>query len=138
LLAGMGCADLADRPFAVLSLGEQQKILIARALMPRPRLLILDEPCAGLDIGGRENLLETIHALARRSRALTLVFVTHHIEEILPCFTHVLAMKAGEAQAAGRKKDVLTAAVLSRTFGLPIAVDVAHGRYWPRVRGGLD
>jgi iron complex transport system ATP-binding protein len=99
--------------------------------MPQPRLMILDEPCAGLDIAARENLLETIHALARRRRAMTLIFVTHHIEEILPCFTHVLAMKAGGVQACGVKKDVLTGPVLSATFDLNIVVDSSHGRHWP-------
>ena len=138
LLEDLNCAAIADRPFAVLSLGEQQKVLIARALMPRPKLLILDEPCGGLDIAARENLLATIHNLARRRRAMTMIFVTHHIEEILPCFTHVLAMRAGGVQACGEKKDVLTGPVLSSTFDLDIAVDAGHGRYWPKVRGGLN
>jgi len=135
LLTRMRCTSLADQPFGTLSLGEQQRVLIARALMPRPRLLLLDEPCAGLDLPGRELLLRTVDDLAADSGGCTLVLVTHHIEEITPRFTHVLVLKDGRALAAGPKADVLTAATLRAAFDLPIELDNRHGRYWPRVPG---
>ncbi len=148
LLARLGCARLAEHLYGTLSLGEQQRVLIARALMPRPELLLIDEPCAGLDLPGREVLLETIDALAdegghaRPSQATsrggqtTLVMVTHHIEEITPRFTHVIILKAGQVLAAGPKDEVLTDANLRAAFDLNVELDRRHGRYWPRVPGG--
>jgi len=143
LLALLGCAPLAENPYGTLSLGEQQRVLIARALMPEPDLLLIDEPCAGLDLPGREVLLETIDALAEdslpraKSRGhTTLVMVTHHIEEITRRFTHVLILKAGRVLAAGPKDDTLTDANLREAFDLHVELDRRHGRYWPRVPGG--
>jgi len=164
LLARLGCGHLAEHLYGTLSLGEQQRVLIARALMGRPALLLIDEPCAGLDLPGREVLLETIDALAAAgssratsrgssraaprgghacpSRAMsrgphtTLVMVTHHIEEITPRFTHVLILKAGQVLAAGTKDEVLTDANLKAAFDLNVELDRRHGRYWPRVPGG--
>jgi len=136
LLAQLGCAHLAEQLYGTLSLGEQQRVLIARALMASPELLLIDEPCAGLDLPGREVLLETIDALATDNGQTTLVMVTHHIEEITPRFTHVLILKAGQVLAAGPKDKVLTDANLKAAFGLTIELDHRHGRYWPRVPGG--
>ena len=148
LLARLGCGRLSEHLYGTLSLGEQQRVLIARALMPQPELLLIDEPCAGLDLPGREVLLETIDALAAEgghacpSRATssgghtTLVMVTHHIEEITPRFTHVLILKAGQVLAAGPKDEVLTDANLQAAFDLNVELDRRHGRYWPRVPGG--
>ena len=133
LLDSLRAAELIERPFGLLSLGEQQKVLIARALMPRPRLLILDEPCAGLDITTRENVLETVGVLCRMDRGPSVVLVSHHIEEILPVFTHVLAMKDGQVFATGTKEQVLRSAILSKVYGLPRKVTRQHSRYWPRV-----
>jgi len=132
LLQRVGCRELAQAPFATLSLGEQQRVLIARALMAQPRLLILDEACAGLDLPGREDLLDVLDGLGRDDGP-SMVLVTHHIEEISPVFTHVLALRGGRVVASGPKERVLTSAILSRTFGLGIEVERQFGRYWPRV-----
>lgn len=132
LLEQLGCRRIADSAYRVLSLGEQQRVLIARALMPRPEVLILDEACAGLDLPSREGLLEMIDQLARRDAA-TLILVTHHIEEIPPAFSHVLVLKNGQVLSAGPKKEVLTGATLSRAFDLSVEVEHHYGRYWPRI-----
>lgn len=132
-LAGVGCAALAERKYGTLSQGERQKVMIARALMARPQLLILDEPCTGLDPASRESLLETLQRLGENPAGPTLIFVTHHIEEIFPAVTRVLALKGGRAAACGAKEEVLTGATLSEIFSLPLAVETTHCRYWPRV-----
>ncbi len=133
LLATLGLSHVAASPYGVLSLGEQQKVLIARALMAAPDLLILDEACAGLDLAARENLLATIDSLAASGRA-SLILVTHHIEEIPPAFSHAMVLKDGRILAQGAKADVLTGDTLTAAFALPVEVDFRYGRYWPRVR----
>ncbi|MED1723910.1 ABC transporter ATP-binding protein [Brevibacillus parabrevis] len=130
LLETFGCAELRDRPFSALSQGERQKILISRALMASPRLLILDEPCTGLDLLSREQLLSMIEQIAKQPEGPTLLYVTHHIEEILPCFTHTLLLKAGEVERAGRTDEVLTAEGLTRFFGVPVNITRSQGRSW--------
>jgi iron complex transport system ATP-binding protein len=130
LLDTFGCASLIHSPYRTLSQGERQKVLIARALMASPRLLILDEPCTGLDLLAREQLLEMIDRIARQPDGPTLLYVTHHIEEILPCFSHAMLLKNGEVDRAGRTDDVLTEAELSRFFGVPIAIRQVQGRTW--------
>lgn len=132
-LADFNCARLADRKFGVLSQGERQKVMIARALMASPRLLILDEPCGGLDLSSRESLLETIEVLMQKASGPTIVFVTHHIEEICPSTTHVIALKNGQVHTIGSKPKVLTGDVLSDVFDLNICIDPSGGRYWPRI-----
>jgi iron complex transport system ATP-binding protein len=127
----MGCLEVADRPFGVLSQGEQQRVLIARALMPRPKLLVLDEPCVGLDLKAREAFLESVRALAKSD--LTVVYVTHHLEEMMPEFTHVLLLKDGAAFRSGLKADVVTSENLSAAFKMDIAVEERAGRYYVRV-----
>lgn len=129
LLRLIGLARIADREWAYLSQGERQRVLIARALMARPQLLILDEPCAGLDPVAREKFLRFIQKLARRPDAPALVLVTHHVEEIVPAFTHALLLRGGRAIAAGRRRDVLTSAQLSAAFGMNITLARAGGRY---------
>ena len=116
-LRAIGLGPLADREWAYLSQGERQRVLIARALMARPRLLILDEPCAGLDPVAREKFLVDLERLARRRSAPALVLVTHHVEEITPAFTHALLLRGGKVHAAGRRQRVLTSANLAATFG---------------------
>lgn len=120
---------LRDRPWRVLSQGERQRVLIGRALMARPKLLILDEPCAGLDPVAREHFLQFLERLARQRSAPTLVLVTHHVEELVPAFSHVLVLKAGKVIAAGPKSRILTSATLSRAFDARIRLRRKGGRY---------
>lgn len=115
-----GGEHLAERRWGVLSQGERQRVLIARALMARPRLLILDEPCAGLDPVAREAFLAQMEALARESRGPGLVLVTHHVEEITPAFTHALLLREGRVAAAGPRAAVLTGASLGKVFGAKV------------------
>jgi iron complex transport system ATP-binding protein len=129
LLKSVECGPLADRRWEVLSQGERQRVLIGRALMANPRLLILDEPCAGLDLAAREHFLRFIERLGRRKRSPTLVLVTHHVEEITPVFSHVLVLKGGKVLAAGRKSAVLKAALLTDAFDTPMRLSCRGGRY---------
>lgn len=129
LLRLVGAARLATREWVYLSQGERQRVLIARALMPRPRLLILDEPCAGLDPVARENFLNFVDRLARRRGAPALVFVTHHVEEITPAFTHALLLRGGRVIASGPRGRLLTSARLSAAFGAPLRLVRAGDRY---------
>lgn len=123
LLRMIGAGHLAGREWAFLSQGERQRVLIARALLSRPRLLILDEPCAGLDPVARADFLGLIDRLARRPRGPALVLVTHHVEEVTPGFTHVLLMRAGLAVASGPRGRVLNSANLSATFGARLRLE---------------
>jgi len=129
ILARVECDHLAERPWGVLSQGERQRVLIGRALMAQPKLLILDEPCAGLDPAARENFLQFIETLGRHRSAPALVLVTHHVEEIMPAFTHVLALQDGRVLASGRKEAVLRSAVLSAVFRARIRLRRRGGGY---------
>lgn len=120
LLRRVDAAHLAKREWQHLSQGERQRVLIARALMARPRLLILDEPCAGLDPVARRDFLQLVDGLARLRNGPPIVLVTHHVEEITPAFTHALLLRAGEVVAAGPRKQTLTSAQLTKVFGTPI------------------
>jgi iron complex transport system ATP-binding protein len=111
---------LAERPWQVLSQGERQRILIARALMAEPPLLILDEPCAGLDPVARERFVAFLSRLGRKRGGPKIVLVTHHVEEISPVFTHALLLRQGAVVASGAKAIVLTSANLSQVFGAPL------------------
>lgn len=132
LLARTGCRHLADRPLGSLSEGERKRVQLARALMPDPELLLLDEPAAGLDLGGREALLRLLSRLADDSRVPALVVVSHHVEEVPAGFTHALLLQGGRAVAAGPLRSVLTSAALSAAFGLPLQVSSSAGRYTAR------
>jgi iron complex transport system ATP-binding protein len=129
ILRQIECAHLAARPWRVLSQGERQRILIGRALMARPRLLILDEPCAGLDPVSREHFLHFIQRLGSARHSPALILVTHHVEEIMPVFSHVLLLKAGRLLAAGPKAAILRSGPLSETFGAKVSLSRAAGRY---------
>ncbi|MBF6371029.1 ATP-binding cassette domain-containing protein, partial [Nocardia puris] len=111
-----------------LSEGERKRVLIARALMTDPELLLLDEPAAGLDLGGREELVERLGDLAADPDAPAIVLVTHHVEEIPPGFTHALLLNEGEVVAQGLRGDVLTSENLSEAFRPAIALDRIEGR----------
>jgi iron complex transport system ATP-binding protein len=121
--------ELADRPWGVLSQGERQRVLIARALIRSPKLLILDEPCAGLDPVARESLLAFLARLIRRKDGTAIVLVTHHVEEILPEFTHALLLHEGAVAAAGPIHTSLTEANLGRIFNAPLNLSRHSGRY---------
>jgi iron complex transport system ATP-binding protein len=128
-LARVGCAALAGRAWGVLSQGERQRVLIARALVTRPRLLILDEPCAGLDPVAREQFLGLVESLARTPRGPSLVLVTHHVEEITPAFSHALLLKNGAVFSSGKIADTLSSAALGEIFGARVRLRKTAGRY---------
>ncbi|MEE2523075.1 ABC transporter ATP-binding protein [Pseudarthrobacter sp. J75] len=134
LLNDWGMGMLLNRPFASLSEGERKRVQIARALMTDPELLLLDEPGAGLDLGGREDLVHRLSELARDETAPAMVLVTHHLEEVPPGFTHALLLRDANVVASGPITDVLTAENLSATFGLPLDVSVNAGRYTATAR----
>ena len=113
----------------MLSQGERQRVLIGRALMARPRLLILDEPCAGLDPAAREHFLQFLQRLGGRCQAPALVLVTHHVEEIMPVFSHALILRRGRVLAAGKLSGVLNARRLSAAFGERLRLRKTGGRY---------
>jgi iron complex transport system ATP-binding protein len=136
LLDALGCAHLIRRRFATLSEGERKRVQIARALMPDPELLLLDEPAAGLDLGGREDLLRRIAALAHSSSSPTMVMVTHHVEEVPAGFTHAMLMRRGAVLAAGPLLDVFTEGNLSRCFGVPLVVERRESRWIARAAWG--
>jgi iron complex transport system ATP-binding protein len=125
---------ISDRPFGLLSQGEQQRVLIARALVHQPELLILDEPCAGLDPVSREALLTDLAHLAESPDTPTLILVTHHIEEIGPWVHRVMALRDGQVVASGPADDVLTAEFLGETFGCSCVVERHGDRRYLRVR----
>lgn len=129
LLNQVECEYLTDRPWQVLSQGERQRVLVARALMAKPRVLILDEPCAGLDPAAREHFLQFLQRLGAQKNSPTLVLVTHHVEEIMPVFSRVLILKDGRGLAAGEKPDVLNSKNLSAAFGARMRLQRTANRY---------
>jgi len=132
LMQQWGVARMAHRPFGTLSEGERKRTQIARALMTDPELLLLDEPGAGLDLGGREDLVTRLSDLARDASAPAQVLVTHHVEEIPPAYTHALLLRGGEVVSAGPVEEVLTAPLLSDAFGLALEVERTGGRFSAR------
>lgn len=133
-LAQAEAGALVLRAWGVLSQGERQRVLIARSLICEPRLLILDEPCAGLDPVAREHFLRFVERLARTPHAPAIVLVTHHVEEITPAFSHALVLKAGRAVASGPLRRALTSANLSEAFGATLRLSRRAGRYALAVR----
>lgn len=132
LLAQLGCRSLTERRFGTLSEGERKRVQLARALMTDPELLCLDEPAAGLDLGGREALLRTLTRLAGDPTAPTLALVSHHVEEVPVGFTHALLLRQGEVVTSGPLPEVMTSAALSACFGLPLRVHRHAERYTAR------
>lgn len=137
LMTSLGCAALMNRTYDTLSQGEKQRVLIARALMSSPKLLILDEPCTGLDVFAREQLLYMISSIAVQEDAPTIVYVTHHVEEILPCFTKTMLIKDGAVFAARSTNDVLTSATMSDFFGVSVHIEPSDGRNWMTVKESI-
>jgi len=132
LLSRFGCARAADHPFAACSQGERRRVLLARALMRRPPLLLLDEPADGLDLPGREALLAAVESLAADLPAPAVVTVTHHLEELPASTTHALLLRGGRVVACGAALAVLAEQPLSACFGVPVTVARAGGRWSAR------
>ena len=130
MLQKLGMEELAERRFFRLSTGERQRVLIARALAAGPDLLLLDEPCQGLDPRAREEFLESLSGLLGSHPDLSVVFVTHHVDEIIPGFTRVLVLEEGNAVAQGPRDDVLTPAMVKRLFGDSCRLHSRGGRYF--------
>ena len=129
LLRQVECEYLAARPWRVLSQGERQRVLIGRALMARPRVLILDEPCAGLDPAAREHFLQFIQRLGQTENSPTLILVTHHVEEIMPVFSHLLLLQCGRVLAAGKKAAALKSRNLSTAFNVRMKLKRTNHRF---------
>ncbi len=133
LLANMNASHIASMTFHHMSSGQRQVCLIARALMSECELLVFDEPCANLDLTARESMLSLIDHLTTLDGGPTVIFVTHHIEEIVEGITHVLMVRHGKEFFSGHKQEALTDERISRLFNVPVSVTVRAGRYWPLV-----
>lgn len=131
LLKQFGCSHLSGRLYYTLSQGEKQKTVLARALMSHPRLLILDEPCTGLDIFARESFLSLVEQTGRQDDAPVLLYVSHHLEEILPVFNHTMLMQNGNIYEKGKTKEVLTQSKLESFYGKPVTFSWENER--PRI-----
>ncbi|WP_428307781.1 ABC transporter ATP-binding protein [Lacipirellula sp.] len=132
LLREMRCESLAEKPFGVLSQGERQQTLVARARMVDPLLIVLDEPCAGMDPGVRERFLAWLEQLAAAPSSPSLLLVTHHVEEIMPSFESTLVMQNGRIAAAGPTAEVVQASLLESIYGIKVdRLEKSGGRLWP-------
>lgn len=136
ILKSLDCTNIIKKPYFILSQGEKQKVLIARALINFPRILIFDEPLSGLDIFGREHLLSYIEHIGKKKNAPTIIYVTHRIEEIIPVFSHVLLLKKGEIYLQGTKKYILTNKKLSDFFETPVSIGLHKNRFTLTVKKG--
>ncbi len=130
-LAELDCGHLIYKKFGSLSQGEQQKVLIARARMAKPYLIICDEPCVGLDPGARETFLKTLQMLGAQKNAPSLIYVTHHIEEIMPIFKKTLVIKDGQIIVQGKTEDIIKPEILADLYGISLKIMKKKGRFWP-------
>lgn len=130
-LEELSCGHLAEKNFGTLSQGEQQKVLIARARMAKPYLIILDEPCLGLDPGARETFLQSLQTLGSQKNSPSLVYVTHHIEEIMPIFKKTLIMKEGKVVACGKTEEIINSEMMEELYGVSLRIIKKKGRFWP-------
>lgn len=137
LLVALGIEHLERRQWGSLSSGERKRVEIARALMPDPEMLLLDEPASGLDVAGRELLLAALSEIIAAPGSPTMILVTHHLEEIPAGFTHAMALCDGQVTGAGRIGEVVTSEVMSRTFALPLEVSEDRGRYSARMSASV-
>ncbi len=133
LLEEIGLLGKGGQVWETLSQGERQRLLIGRALMRKVKLLVLDEPCAGLDPIAREAFLAFLSRLLKEQRTSNCILVTHHVEEILPVFDQVLCLNDGKSVAAGKRLDVMKSAVMSRTYGCRVRLKREGGRFWMKV-----
>jgi iron complex transport system ATP-binding protein len=138
LLETVGCGDLADREIRHCSQGERQRIRIARAMMTQPELLILDEPAVGLDLPAREAMLAALRTLASDDPSLTMILVTHHLEELPDTISDAMLLARGRVVAAGKPEQTLTANLVSECFGLPVRVSQVDGRWAARAVPGWE
>ena len=131
-LAALQCTPLREKPFGVLSQGEQQAILVARAAMAEPMLIVLDEPCAGMDPGARERFLNLLGSMLEQETNISVVMVTHHIEEVLPQFDQVLIVRDGRIKKTGTRSELFTRQEISTLYGVPVrSIENSADRYWP-------
>ncbi len=128
LMEQFGCVELRARPYSTLSQGERQRVILARSMMNNPKVLILDEPCTGLDIFAREHFLDGIDVVARSGNSPTMLYVAHHVEEILPVFNRTLLLKKGEVHSLGETKQVLRESNLTDFFESPLEINWRNGR----------
>jgi len=133
-LKELDCDGLRNQEFATLSQGEQQKVLIARARMTKPYLIVLDEPCVGMDPGAREKFLASLRKVGGRKQIPALIYVTHHIEEILPLFRHTLVLRYGRILRAGATRDALGASVVKDLYGVSMTIIRRKNRYWSMIQ----
>ncbi|PWW31974.1 iron complex transport system ATP-binding protein [Cytobacillus oceanisediminis] len=134
LMERFNIRHVENQTLTCLSQGEKRKAMIARALMASPKLLILDEPCNGLDIYSKEELLSSIEKMMAQPDGPTVLYVTHHIEEIVPSISHALLLKEGKVMAQGSKRTTVTEPLLAETFKIPVSLDWENGRPWIRVK----
>jgi iron complex transport system ATP-binding protein len=135
IIERLGLGHVASQAFRTLSSGERRRVSIARALMPEPELVLLDEPGAGLDLGARETLIGDLEALAADRGLAAIVLVSHHVEEIPPGFDHALLLRQGRAMAAGPIAEVVAGEPLSEAYAMPLLVERREGRFWARRAG---
>ncbi|MDP5274088.1 ABC transporter ATP-binding protein [Chengkuizengella axinellae] len=131
MLEQLNLSYVKEQPLGLLSQGERKKVLLARALMTHPEIIIMDEPCAGLDLYEREKLLLELERF--KTNGISLIYVTHHVEEIVPLFTNVMLLNDGKIVASGSKKEILTSETIHNTFQIPVQIDWVNERPWIQV-----